>query len=208
MILVPGFTGVAFGTAAEGDARTDEAARIHFASAGAPTSWAYVSQVHGAGVAWANRPGHLGDGDAIVTDQPGLAITVATADCVPIAIQGSGFVAVVHAGWRGLTTGVIPAVLRAIERRGYEPRRAAVGPAIGACCYEVGPDVLTHFPDHTGTTSWGSESVDLVGAVVSQLEGLDPWVSDRCTMTDEAFFSYRRDHTKQRQVAVAWLPSS
>jgi YfiH family protein len=208
MIQPPGFTGVAFGTAAEGDARTDEAARARFSAVGSPPAWAYVSQVHGARVVTATRAGHLGDGDAIVTVTPDLAITVATADCVPIAIEGVGFTSIVHAGWRGLAAGVIPATLAAIRRLGLTPLRAAVGPAIGPCCYEVGSDVLDSLRSHRATTTWGTDSVDLVGAVISQLQPLDPWVSGRCTMTDGDLFSYRRDRTKARQVAVAWLPSA
>lgn len=207
MILPPGFTGVAFGTAAEGDARTDDRARRRFATHGAPPEWAFVSQVHGATVAYAERPGHLGDGDAIYTDRPGLAITVATADCVPLVLQGEGFVAIVHAGWRGLVAGVVPATLATLARRGHVPQRAAVGPAIGSCCYEVGDDVLSHLDGHRGTTRWGTPSVDLVEAVVAPLGDLPTWVSGRCTMTDPELHSYRRDRTKLRQVAVAWLPS-
>ncbi len=207
MILPPGFSGVAFGTAAEGDARTDEQARRAFIVHGAPLDWAYVSQVHGATVAYADRSGHLGDGDAIYTDRPGLAVTVATADCVPLVLQGEGFAAIVHAGWRGLAAGIIPATLTTLARRGFVPVRAAVGPAIGGCCYEVGNDVLAHLNGYRSTTDWGTPSVDLVGAVVDQLGDLPTWVSDRCTMTDSGLFSYRRDRTKLRQVAVAWLPS-
>lgn len=207
MIVPPGFTGVAFGTAREGDARTDDEARSRFAAIGVPAHWAYVSQVHGASVRFADQPGHAGEGDAILTNQPGLAITVATADCVPVAVEGRGFAAIIHAGWRGMVAGVIPATLAAIARRGWIPERAAIGPAIGACCYEVGDDVLVHFDGHRSTTRWGAASVDLVGAVTAELGDLVAWVSDRCTMTDDDLYSYRRDRTKHRQVAVAWLPS-
>ncbi len=208
MITPPGFTGVAFGTAAEGDARTDEPARLEFVSLGAPQAWAFVTQVHGARVLHADRPGHLGEGDAIVTESPDLAITVATADCVPIVIQGEGFAAVVHAGWRGLVAGVVPAALDAIAKRGLTPQKAAIGPAIGSCCYEVGGDVLEHLGAHRATTSWGADSVDLVGAVAGQLDGIPTWISGRCTMTDDALHSYRQDRTRLRQVAVAWLPNA
>ncbi len=208
MIRPPGFAGVAFGTAAEGDARADPAARADFIAAGAPIEWAYVSQVHGDHVVEATRPGLLGDGDALFTTSPGLAITVATADCVPIGIEGRGFAAVVHAGWRGIAAGIVGATLAALRRRGLVPERAAIGPAIGPCCYEVGPEVYERFVEYSGTTNWGTPSVDLRAAAAADLGGLELWASERCTMTDDDLYSYRRDRTLARQVAVAWLPSA
>lgn len=207
MIRPPGFAGVAFGTATEGDVRTDPAGRSAFIAAGAPQNWAYVSQVHGDRVLAATRPGLLGDADAIYTTNPDLAVTIATADCVPVAIEGGGFAAVIHAGWRGIVAGVVTEALRTFERKGLHPVRAAIGPGIGACCYEVGAEVGAQFPDHEATTTWGTASVDLGAAVAAQLGDLVKWRSDRCTMTDPGLYSYRRNRTAQRQVAVAWLAS-
>ena len=206
MIRPPGFSGALFGTAAEGDARSDEAARAVFVSAGAPQEWAFVSQVHGKDVVDAVRPGSLGEGDAIITTQTDLAITVAAADCVPVVVEGHGFAAVIHAGWRGAAAGVVTATLTNLRRRGLVPERAALGPSIGPCCYEVGPEVVDRFPDHAETTTWGTASIDLRTAVAGQLDDVSVWVSDRCTMTDPGLLSYRRNRTTQRQVAVAWLP--
>ncbi len=208
MICPPGFAGVAFGTAAEGDARTDPDARAAFSTLGAPDEWAFVSQVHGGRVVEATHAGLLGDGDAVYTTRRGLSITVATADCVPIAIEGDGFVAVVHAGWRGVAAGVVAETLRTLRRHRLTPLRAAIGPAIGPCCYEVGAEVTETIPDHVATTTWGTPSVDLAAAVAVDLGDLVAWRSSRCTMTDSELFSYRRDRTLDRQVAVAWLPDS
>jgi YfiH family protein len=207
MICPPGFAGVAFGTAAEGDARTDREARAAFMRAGAPAEWAFVSQVHGDRVVEATHEGLLGDGDAIYTTRRSLAVTVATADCVPIAIEGDGFAAVVHAGWRGVAAGVVGETLRTLRRHRLTPLRAAIGPAIGPCCYEVGDEVLEKISDYVGTTTWGTASVDLSAAVAADLGDLVSWRSDRCTMTDVDLYSYRRDRTLDRQVAVAWLPT-
>lgn len=207
MIRPPGFTGVVFGTASEGDARTDTSARALFVAAGAPEEWAFVSQVHGDRVIEAVRPGLAGEADAVYTTQPDLAITVATADCVPVAIEGVGFVAVIHAGWRGIVAGVIPETLRTLARRDLVPHRAGIGPSIGACCYEVGPEVRAKLPEHVAATTWGTPSVDLVAAVAADLGDLLIWRSDRCTATDTDLFSYRRNKTLDRQVAVAWLPA-
>ncbi len=99
---------------------------------------ATMRQVHGAAVL-AGRPGDCGEGDALVTTLPGLALEVVTADCVPILVAADGQVAAIHAGWRGLVGGVVAATLKSFG----DPARATawIGPAIGACCYEVGEEV-------------------------------------------------------------------
>lgn len=101
-------------------------------------SLARMRQVHGATVLTAEE-GLCGEGDALVTAEPGLALMVVTADCVPILVAAGDRVAAIHAGWRGLVAGVIPATL---ERFAAPDRLTAwIGPAIGACCYEVGEEV-------------------------------------------------------------------
>ncbi len=97
-----------------------------------------MHQVHGATVLVA-REGDCGDGDALVTTVPGLALVVVTADCLPVLVAGAERVAAIHAGWRGLVSGVITATLE----RFADPSRvcAWIGPAIGPCCYEVGEEV-------------------------------------------------------------------
>jgi polyphenol oxidase len=207
MIRPPGWSGALFGTAAEGDVRTDPGARAAFVAAGAPGEWAFVTQVHGAAVVEATKGGNLGEADALLTRVPGLALTVATADCIPIVLDGEGFRAVVHAGWRGLAGGVVTETLRALDRRGLVPQRAAMGPCIGPCCYEVGDEVRERFPGFMAATTWGTRSLDLRAAARAQLDGLDIWESERCTMTDPGLVSYRRNRTSRRQVAVAWLPN-
>ena len=89
-----------------------------------------------------------GEGDAMVTDAPGVYLGVLTADCVPVLCwartPGRRLAAVIHAGWRGTLAGVAAKTVRHIENRyGTAPRDlwCAVGPAIGGCCYEIGPDV-------------------------------------------------------------------
>lgn len=208
MILPPGFTGAAFGTAADGDLRRDRVSRQRTAAElGIPGAWAYLNQVHGSTLLEADRPGLLGDGDAIVTYLPRIPIMVATADCVPVILEADGAVAVVHAGWRGARAGVLSAALSAMIGSGHPIVRAAIGPAIGTCCYEVGPEVVAEFPGHIGTTTWGTPSVDLPGFLRGQLDGIDDiWQSGECTYTSPQMNSWRRDKTEQRQVTVAWLP--
>lgn len=172
---------------------------------GVPGEWSHTSQVHGNQVVQASEPGPQGEADALLVERPGLPIVVATADCVPVIIEADEAVAVVHAGWRGTDAGVVPAALEAMHWSGHAPLRAAIGPGIGPCCYEVGADVADRFDGFTATTTWGTTSVDIPGRIAAQLDGLEVWRSDRCTFTDVSCHSYRRDRTRRRQMAVGWL---
>jgi YfiH family protein len=111
-------------------------------------------QVHGADVVAIHRGDRLPErhcrGDALATDQPGLAVAVRVADCVPLlmADRTTGAVAAVHAGWRGTAAGVSAAAVGALTREfGCRPSDlvVAIGPSIGACCYEVGPELVDAF---------------------------------------------------------------
>jgi YfiH family protein len=112
-----------------------------------------VRQVHGCAVAVVRdaAAGALGDADALVSAVPQSALAVATADCVPVlASAGAGrVVAAIHAGWRGLAAGVVGEALAALRREAQHVGAddadlvAAIGPHIGACCYEVDEPVLT-----------------------------------------------------------------
>jgi hypothetical protein len=208
MIRPAGFTGAAFGTKATGDLRINIAQReVVAADLEISSDWAFVHQIHSAIVVEATRSGRLGDADAIVSRVPGIPVAVATADCVPVIIEADAAVAVIHAGWRGAIAGVVPATLAALHESGHEPVRAAIGPAIGPCCYEVGDEVAEHFDRFVGRTTWGSRSVDIPRYLEDQLTGLAVWKAAECTFTSARLHSWRRDRTKQRQVAVAWLPS-
>ena len=86
--------------------------------------------------------------DGIATNVPGVAALVLTADCLPVALSAPGAVAMVHAGWRGLASGVLAegvAALRDVGATG--PVVAAIGPGAGGCCYEVGDEVRAAFAD-------------------------------------------------------------
>ncbi len=108
-----------------------------------------ASQTHGVTVLngdAATRPGRvdLGEGDAIVLTKPEALIAVRVADCVPILLRAPGAVAAVHAGWRGTAAGIVTQALEVLTARaGVSPAEvvAAIGPAIGPCCYEVGDEV-------------------------------------------------------------------
>jgi YfiH family protein len=170
--------------------------------------FARVRQVHGARAVRlhaACAPGE--EADAVVSTSPGVAATVAVADCVPVLLAdpGSGAVAAVHAGWRGTLARAAEAGVRALVREaGAAPDRllAAIGPSIGPCCYAVSGDVAGAF----GTAFGGAvvrpgpaPRVDLWESNVRVLAaaGVSPArieVLGRCTACErDAFFSHRRD---------------
>lgn len=205
MIRPTSIGGAAFGDRADGDGRTDVTARSRLShELGITDAWATLRQVHGATVIRVQCPGFAGDGDAIVTDVVGLPIVVATADCVPIVVGGSGSIAVIHAGWRGIAAGTVTETLDRMRIDGDPAQRAVIGPHIGPCCYEVGEEV-SEVVGHRAATTWGTPSVDLRSAVTDQLRGLEIEQIDACTHHDERYASFRRDGTSERQVTVAWL---
>jgi YfiH family protein len=208
MIRPPGFRGAAFGSAADGDGRSDEGARRRISrSLGLPEAWAYVHQVHGRRVWCVSRPGLQGDGDALFTTTPQLPLAIGTADCLPVVLEAAGGVGLAHVGWRGAAAGVVAALRGAMEEQGLALQRAAVGPGIGPCCFTVGPEVTAALPGFAAATQTGSASVDLPAAVAAALDGVEVWRSPDCTCCGRGYHSYRRDGTRRRQVAVAWLPA-
>lgn len=109
------------------------------------------TQVHGAVVNDVDRwRGEVLVGDALVTTRRDVALAVLVADCVPLVVfdPPSGRLAVIHAGWRGLVAGVIPATLAHFTS--VREVRVAIGPHISSARYQVGPDVAAHFDDVRG----------------------------------------------------------
>jgi YfiH family protein len=115
-----------------------------------------MQQVHGTRVvrvAAADDP--VGEADALITNQPGLGLSVLTADCVPLlgVASNHGAVMAVHAGWRGSLAGIAIEALRAAKDAfGIEPAawQVALGPSIGGCCYEVEAEIGQQFVDRWG----------------------------------------------------------
>ncbi len=169
------------------------------ATHGWPARYTNLKQIHSDKVVVADdRKGCLEQGDALITSEPGNLLGVRTADCVPILIADpeNRAVAAIHAGWRGTSAGIVSkAVAKLTAEFGSRPAalRAAIGPSIGPCCYEVGLEVASLF-QASGST------VDLPGENRSQLvsSGLTPEhidVSELCTLCygDGEFHSFRRD---------------
>ncbi|HUO31543.1 MAG TPA: peptidoglycan editing factor PgeF [Bryobacteraceae bacterium] len=149
-------------------------------------------------VAAGGRTGLLGEGDALLENTPGRLVAVKTADCIPILLvdEDCRAVAAVHAGWRGTVSGIAGQAVRHMRAAfGSRPEHlhAAIGPGIGKCCYEVGPEVAVQF----GET--GRANIDLAAANRRQLEAAgipaaQIYVAGLCTQCGAAdFHSYRRD---------------
>jgi polyphenol oxidase len=179
-----------------------------------------VRQIHSNRVIVARHPGNLGEGDALITDVPGLALTVRTADCLPILMADAKnhAVAAVHAGWRGTAQEITLETLKAMAKEFgtiSENVVIAIGPGIGPCCYEVGADVARQFsawfPNYQ-SASGGPVKIDLAEANIRQVrrnggakEQIDP--SGLCTgCLPGAFHSYRRDReVAGRMVSAIWI---
>ncbi len=174
-------------------------------------STAWVQQIHSAQVREAS-PGACGEGDALWTAQPDLAVLVVTADCVPVLLGGAGAVAAVHAGWRGIAARVVEATVAAMPSPA--DLTAWIGPAIGPCCYEVSEEVAGQVSAAAGTDCArpgrsARPHLDLGAAVAAQLAraGVERVhqipVCTRCS--EERLSSYRRDGTAAgRNVALIW----
>jgi YfiH family protein len=141
--------------------------------------------------------------DAHATSNPELTPLVVVADCLPVALVGSGGVAMAHCGWRGLAGGI---VAQAADAVGAEA--AAVGPGIGPCCYEVGEEVLSAFADLDGVAT--GRMIDLTAVATARLERAGVTViesSGLCTSCNpELFYSHRRDGKRTgRQAGLVWI---
>lgn len=197
--------GAAFTTAADGDQRDERHVVAVATTLGLSSRWATATQVHGADVAFADAPGDLGAVDGIVTTTPGLPVAVRTADCAAVVLHGPSAVGVAHAGWRGAAAGVVGAVAGAMASVDAAPEHAVIGPHIGPCCFEVGPDVVGAFPDAVSTTSWGTPSVDLARAVEGQLGDVTLHRTGGCTRCGAGWFSHRADATPHRLAGIGWV---
>jgi len=184
---------------------------------------AWARQVHGTTVVVVDRPGCVGEADALVTTRPGLRLAVRVADCGPLVLSADkeqSCLAVVHAGWRGVRDGIIAAAAAVVRRlSGGGNVVAWLGPCIGPCCYGFGVGDLDALaaalgPSVRATTSSGRPALDLGAAIVAAggLVGVEPAGFDgRCTACDRdesgrpTFFSHRARGDTARHGVLACL---
>jgi len=177
-----------------------------------------AKQIHSCIVQDASGP--LAEGDALISNRPGVIVGIRTADCVPVLLADpeTRAVAAVHAGWRGSAEGIAALAVRALSREwGVHPGnlRAAIGPSIGACCYEVGPEVAARFgvrvsqPVHLDLPAINEMQLRLAGVT-------NVWKSGACTFCAVnnggnpidlyRFHSYRREREQAGRMVsfIGW----
>jgi YfiH family protein len=197
------------GSADMADRVTENRARVA-ACIGVPADRLLTAyQIHSADAVIVDGPfdGDRPKADAVVTNRPGLAVAVSTADCGPVlfAEPHAGVVAAAHAGWKGALTGILENTVLAMERLGARRERvtAVLGPSISQANYEVGPEFVQRFVDEAKdnarwfapSTRPGHALFDLNGFTLARLEaaGIAATCLQRCTYAeDDLFFSYRR----------------
>ncbi len=215
-------------TTARGDTRervAENLRRLCAVMGLAPAALVSPQQVHGAHVARVGREmrGRIVAGcDGLVTSEPGVALLLRFADCVPLVVYDPTHhaVGVAHAGWRGTVAGIAVALVRAMQTEfGSRPEGliAGLGPAIGPCCYQVGPEVVREVAAAFGAGDTllpvqpdGSYHFDLWAAnrrLMAQMGVRHIEVAELCTAchTDE-FYSHRAEHGRTgHHGALAYL---
>jgi YfiH family protein len=173
-------------------------------------------QAHGARVLRADGRGVVRPGtplercDGLWTEERDRGLMLLAADCLPVALaraNGKPGIAILHVGWRGLLEGIVES---GVEALGGGPLRAAIGPGIGPCCFEVGEEVADPFRARFGPDVLVDRNLDLAEAAERALRAAGCEAVGRvdlCTSCeDELFFSHRRDRgVTGRQGIVAAL---
>lgn len=191
----------------------------------------WLQQVHGKDIVGLTRESAESVADGAVSHIPGIACAVLTADCLPVLLcdQAGTVVAALHAGWRGLVSGIIEQGVRELREKTSADLMAWLGPAIGPRFFEVGPEVLDAFlqsfttyeneqllqlqsrtrsyfkpsnnKDHFLADIYGLATMRLKAAGVHSVYG-----GEHCTYSDDAqFYSYRRDGVTGRMASIVYL---
>jgi polyphenol oxidase len=193
-------------------------ARLRAVTGVAAMQW--LHQVHGTGVVRAYRPVTRTPprADAVWTSTRELACAVLTADCLPVLLcdRNAAVVAAAHAGWRGLVQGVLAAVVTALPVPPSE-LMAWLGPGISGPNYEVGDDVHGAVRARHGDAvaqavltlrdsgKWSFDLPLLARLLLARVGVREVHGGGFCTLTDPAFYSFRRDGETGRMASMIWL---
>ena len=191
-------------------------------AAGVAPIW--MTQVHGTHVLALNEPSAVSpEADAVMTQTPGIACAIMTADCLPVLVadKQARVVGAAHAGWRGLAAGVVEQLINAmilVPGVTHQDLTVWLGPAIGPTAFEVGQDVVDAFVNRNAQNATcfrlhpiakGKYLADLPALAVNRLraQGIkDITLSGLCTYTlRDRFYSYRRDPVTGRMASLIWL---
>ncbi len=162
------------------------------------------NQIHSANVNFSNTPGQFDNCDGVFTSNPKVVCSIKVADCMPIffAHQYLSFYGVVHAGWKGLTNGILKNTSVLLKKMKFRLTNfdIFIGPSIQKCCFEVSDDVVNRFPSkYIKERSVGKFMVDLQKIAFEELNSFG-FSDDKIKITDDCsycgedmYFSYRRD---------------
>jgi YfiH family protein len=161
---------------------------------------AYVEQIHGCDIVYADRRGLLGKADGLITNVNDITLNIMVADCAAVLLSDSEnrVIGAFHAGWRGAVLGIVPKGVERMRELGAQKLTAWISPCIGTHAFEVGEAVASQFPSsYVLTDGYEKPRVDLQGfirfqLVQSGLEAGDIKYDERCTHSDDRFYSYRR----------------
>lgn len=222
------FAGLNLGTHVGDDLLAVEQNRQMLSAAlGEAVKPAYINQVHGHDVIELNSDDYQklclqagdanlpSDADALYTRDQNLALVVQVADCLPILLSDKNGqeVAAVHAGWRGLASGVISQALEKFESKSLT---AWLGPAIGPCHYQVDSGVYDRFESASAFKSCGDgahwmmslETLATEQLIEGGLDEVDIVATNTCTYCHERYFSYRREGQTGRFAALIWMTAN
>lgn len=167
---------------------------------------ALARQVHGKKIKYVTTGGIYNDTDALITDLPGITLGIRVADCAAILLADveNFVIAAVHAGWRGAALEILPDMIREMKFRGANPKsiNAFISPCLSKKIFEVGEEVAEKFPpEFVDFTSFSKPHLDLKGFLQYQLlnngvHKLNIDIDKGCTLSDNRFYSYRRERDK------------
>lgn len=164
----------------------------------------FCNQVHGTTIQEVSEPGLIPETDGVITSVDGLGLCILVADCAAVLIQDEeiGFIAALHAGWRGAVGGIVPQCLALFKQKGSSLTqvKAFISPCISTAKFEVGDEVAAQFPEKfVFRNGYEKPHVDLKGFILEQFiewgvpnEQIE--VNQGCTFSDYSqFYSYRRE---------------
>jgi len=149
-----------------------------------------------------NKPG-IYSADALITKKKNLALVVATADCMPVLISDNVKIGVIHIGWKGLENRIFH---KTISNFNYSNLKVAIGPHAQKCCYEVQEDLEIKFNKYCLRKA-NKIYLDLSKEIREYCKDnkIDIEVSNKCTIENDKYNSYRRNKTKSRQLSYLWI---
>lgn len=184
-----------------------------------PNEPVWLNQVHGNEVVDADGAANGVAADAIIASRPGQVCAVQTADCLPVLFADAAGVVVgaAHGGWRGLASGVLENTVERMRAAGAQDIVAWLGPAIGPQKFEVGEDVRQAFlPRHARAEAAFRAILDKQGKFLADIYVLARFLLQQagvnevggghaCTVSDGAYYSYRRDRITGRMASLVWI---